>query len=204
MSSSYKIIEGFPYPTITPIFGQPSFDTLKELKLLLSTNVVSINSHLGNGALDLLWLTISDTVFDIFSLVEFVPPVNPGSIPIIPPDATAAQINALTDTHKTEANIFQEFNNTDKALKQQLLGAVDDMSTWALKNRYIGYANVTTKKLLTHLFVTYGKISGTDLCINDSRMNAAYNVNLPIDILFDQIEDGVDYTDAGAHPNTPE
>ena len=78
------------------------------------------------------------------------------------------------------------------------------MFTRDLKNRYIGYENVTTKQLLTHLFATYGKISGTDLCINNTRMNAAYDVNHSIETLFDQIEDGMDYTDAGTHPKKPE
>ena len=60
----------------------------------------------------------------------------------------------MTETHKRDAAIFKEFDNTDKVLKQQLLGDVDDMLTRALKNRYIGYANVTTKQLLAHLFTS--------------------------------------------------
>ena len=204
MSSSDKLIEGFPHPTITPIVGQPAFETLKELKLFLSTNAASIISHLGDGTLGLLWLTVSDAVFNTLSLIAFVPPLNPGPIPIIPDGSTAAQINAITATHKRESKIFQEYNNADKALKQQLLGAVDDMFTRALKNRYIGYANVSTKQLLTHLFLTYGKISGTDLRLNDTKMNAAYDVNLPIECLFDQVEDGMEYADAGGNPKTPE
>ena len=63
------------------------------------------------------------------------------------------------------------------------------MFTRALKNRYIGYANVSTKQLLTHLFKTYGKITGNDLRLNDQAMNRPYDVNLPIEVLFDQIED---------------
>ena len=35
-------------------------------------------------------------------------------------------------------------------------------------------------------------------------MNTAYDVNLPIEVLFDQVEDGMDYADAGNHPFTPE
>ena len=203
MASTDKIIEGFPHPTITPIVGQPAFETLQGLKLFLSTNAVSIISHLGNGALGLLWLCVSDAVYNTLSLVPFVAPANPGPVPVIPAGSTQFQISAITETHKYEARIFHEFNNTDKALKQQLLGAVDDMFTRALKNRYIGYANVTTKELLNHLFTTYGRISGNDLRVNDTRMNAPYDVNLPIEVLFDQVEDGMDYADAGNHPKTP-
>ena len=204
MSSADKIIEGFPHPTVTPIVGQPAFDTLKALKLLLSTNAASVISHLGNGALGLLWLVVSDAVYNTLSGTPFVPPTNPGPIPVIPANATGPQINAIHETHKREAKLFHEYNNTDKALKQLLLGAVDDMFTRAIKNRYIGYANVTTKQLLTHLITTYGKISGNDLRLNDAAMNTAYDVNLPIEVLFDQIEDGLDFADAGNHPKTPE
>ena len=59
------------------------------------------------------------------------------------------------------------------------------------------------KQLLTHLFATYEKI-GTDLRINNTRMNTAYDVNLPIEILFGQIKDRMDYADAYSHPKTPE
>ena len=114
------------------------------------------------------------------------------------------QISTITDGHKREARVFHEFNNTDKALKQQILGAVDDMFTHALKNRYIGYANVSTKELLNRLFSTYEKVTGNDLRVNDTRMNTPYDVNLPIEVLFDQVEDGMDYTDARNHPKTPE
>ena len=77
------------------------------------------------------------------------------------------------------------------------------MFTRALKNIFIWYANLTTKKLLTYLFTTYGRITGNDLRLNDASMNRAYGVNLPIEVLFDQIEDGMNYADAGNHPKTP-
>ncbi len=77
------------------------------------------------------------------------------------------------------------------------------MFTRALKNRYIGYANVSTKELLAHLFKTYGQINGGDLRKNEEVMNTPYDVNLPIEVLFNQIEDGMDYADAGNHPFTP-
>ena len=99
--------------------------------------------------------------------------------------------------------MFHGFNNTDKALKQQLLGAVDDMLTRALKNRLIRYTNVTKKQLLTHLFTMYGKITGNNLRLNDASMNRAYDVNLTIEVLFEQIKDGMDYTHAGNHPKIP-
>ena len=77
------------------------------------------------------------------------------------------------------------------------------MFTRALKNRYIGYANVSTKQILVHLFTTYRRISGNDLRRNEASMNMPYNVKLPIEVLFNQIEDVLDFVDAGSHPYTP-
>ena len=191
MASTDKIIEGFPHPSIPPIVGQPCFDSLQGLKLLLSTNAASIISHLGNDVLGLLWLCVSDAVYNTLSLIPFVPSINLCPTPVIPQGSTQSQINAIIDTHKREAKLFHEFNNTDQALKQQLLCAVNEMFTRALKNRYIGYANIITKALLTHLFTTYGKISGNDLRLNNVKMNTTYDVNLPIEVLFDQVEDGM-------------
>ena len=143
-------------------------------------------------------------VFNKLSRVPFVLPANPCPAPVIPATSAQFQISAIIEGHKREARLFHKFNNTDKALKQQILGTVDDIFTRALKNRYIGYANITTKELLNHLFTTYGKISGNDLRVNDTRMNAPYNVNLPIEVLFNQMEEGMDYADAGNHFKTPE
>ena len=108
-------------------------------------------------------LSLSDVVYNTLSLAAFVPRINPGPIFIIPDAATQFQISTITAVHTSETKLFHEFNNTDTALKQKLFGAIDDMFTRVLKNRYIDYANVSTKQLLTHFFSMYGKISGNDL-----------------------------------------
>ena len=35
-------------------------------------------------------------------------------------------------------------------------------------------------------------------------MNILYNINMPIEILFNQIEDGMDYAAVGNNPKTPQ
>ena len=54
-----------------------------------------------------------------------------------------------------------------------------------LSHRVTGYANVTTRQLLVHLYATYGRLSPS---------------NLPIESFIDQIEDGVALADAAATP----
>ena len=91
----------------------------------------------------------------------------------------------------------------DKALNQQILGTVYDIFTCSLKNRFIGYAHISTRQLLTHLFTTYDNIIDNDLRLNDTTMHTLYDSNMPIEVLFNQIKDSMDYAAADNHPNTP-
>jgi hypothetical protein len=88
--------------------------------------------------------------------------------------------------------MWKEYLSTDKALKQQLLAAIDDIYYRSLRNRITGYANVTTLTILRHLYDTYGNISPTDLIDNDTRMKAPYDPSQPIELLFDQFDDAIE------------
>lgn len=67
----------------------------------------------------------------------------------------------------------------------------------ALKDPHIGYANNTTLALITHLYNSYGLITQMDLSDNDLRMKAPYDPSTPIEHLFAQVDDSIDYADAG-------
>jgi hypothetical protein len=56
---------------------------------------------------------------------------------------------------------------------------------------------------LNHLYATYANINASDLLSNDKQMKADYDANQPIELLFDQIEDAVDFAAAGDCPYTP-
>ena len=202
-SSTNKIVESFPYPTIPPIIGQPGYDTIAEVHLQLNANAASVQSHLGDGALGLLYLTVTPAVYNTLSLVPFVPPANPGPDPVVPPGSTGPQIADIRLQFTNATKLYKQYDTTDKALKQLLLGAVDDMFVRSLRNRHIGYANVTTLALLTHLYTVYAKINAADLEANTARMKEPYDVNLPIETFFDQIEDAVEFASAGNAPFTP-
>ena len=90
----------------------------------------------------------------------------------------------------------------DKALKQLLPGAVDETFVRALRNRHIGYTNITALQFHTHLSTTYTNIHTIDLEANIAKMKMPYNVNLPIEKFFNQIEGGVKFATDDA-PVTP-
>ena len=57
-----KIVEEFLHPTITPIIGIPTHETITEVHIKLNSNATSVYSELGNGALSLLSLTVKQVV----------------------------------------------------------------------------------------------------------------------------------------------
>jgi hypothetical protein len=135
-----KVVDGFPHPTIFPITGMPNYEALSELNLKLNSNASSVHSDLRNGQLGLLALTVLVAVYNMLSNIPFVPPPNPGPTTIIPAIATAAQISNLRRLHAEALARFREYIAIDKALKQQLITAIQPMYLRALSNRIIGFA----------------------------------------------------------------
>jgi hypothetical protein len=202
-STLNRIIESFPHPTILAIVGQPTYETLAEVHLKLNTNAASVQSNLGNGLLGLLFLTVTLAVYNTQSAIAFIPPANPGPAPIIPAHATGPQIADLCRHHDVTANLYKEYDLTDKALKSLLISAVDETYVRSLRDKYIGYANITTLQMLTHLYTAYAKISESDLQANDEQMKVDYDVNQPIEVLINQIDDAVNMAAAANNPYTP-
>ena len=196
-TTAEKIVENFPHKTIQASIGQPTHETLATLHLTLNTNAASVHSNRGNGQLGLMFLTLSGAVYATLSSTPFVPPVNPGQNPDMTLGVTGPQIAEIRRKHKEALDEFTTYSNTDKALKSQLIAAVEETYLRAKRHKHVGCANVTTKELLDHLCSSYAKITRGDLRDNEARMNQLYDSSRPIEVLFDQIEDAIDYAAAG-------
>ena len=119
-----KIVDGFPFPTIPPIVGTPTYNTVAEVNLKLNSNSASVQSNFGCGTLGLLQLTVSPAIYNTLSAITFIVPINPGSVPTIPANSTGAQITELRYAFDTAAAIFNEYDRTNKALQKNLLSTV--------------------------------------------------------------------------------
>ena len=199
-SAINKVIKIFPHPTTQPTVGQPTYKTLAEVNLKLNKNAASVHSHLGNGQLGLLFLTISPAIYNNQSNTVFVPPANPSPSPIIPQGFTAVQIADICQQYDVDSDLYTEYDMMDKALKSLLIDAVNKTYIQSLREKYIGYANVTTKEMLAHLYLADTKISDGYLEENDKRMRANYDVNQPMEVLIENIDDAVDIAAAADNP----
>ena len=197
-----EIRTSFPQPTLTAVSGEPSYTDITHIHTILKSNAASIPSTLGGGEHGLLGLVLSAATYFTVTGTAFAIPANPGATPIIPNAATTAQINALTRTFNQEFKVYAESKRADTALKQQILNAIEPLYIEALRNPHTGYTGVSTMTILTYLYTNYGSITSIDLDAHKTKMKQPYDINLPITTLFKQIEDGVEYAEAGNDPFT--
>ena len=106
-SSLDKVIKSFLHPTILPIVGQPTYETLAEIHLELNTNAASVHSHLGNGQLGLLYLTVLPDFYLTQSATPFVPPANVERSPTVPNGSTAAHIKRICQKHELDTKLHR-------------------------------------------------------------------------------------------------
>ena len=69
---------------------------------------------------------MSDAQYNSVSTVPFVAPANPGVSVTYPLNATSVRIKQADDAHDKAYILFKEYTLTDKALKQLLLGAIEE------------------------------------------------------------------------------
>jgi hypothetical protein len=66
-----------------------------------------------------------------------------------------------------------------------------------LNDNMVGFANISARDMLDHLFSTYGNITAMDLEINFEHMRQAWDPQQPVEALFKHIQDCADYSEAG-------
>jgi hypothetical protein len=61
----------------------------------------------------------------------------------------------------------------------------------------VGFANTTSQDMLDHLFLSYCSITTVDIEQNFENMRKAWDSQQPVETLFKQIQDCVDFAEAG-------
>ena len=202
VSSPESFIESFPHPILPKIIGLPTYTALADIKKSLAANAASVASNRGGGTNGYLGIILSPAVYATVSPTPFALPIYPGAQPIIPPGTTAANTSAIIRQHTEELREWREYINISAALRNQLIEAIDPIYLRSQRNRHTGYAGVSIRDLLQYLITTYGLITPLDLKKNNDQLNEQWDPNTPFEHLIDQIEEAVDYADAGNQPYT--
>ena len=89
-------------------------------------------------------------------------------------------------------------------LKKQLVAAIEPLFLQAIRQSYVGYANVTVFEMWRHLYETYTDILAEDLENNDKILKEPWDPSQLFELLVKQVQDMIDLADHAGVPYTPE
>ena len=201
MTDSENIKSNFPFPLIPKNPGLPDFKSINEVHSKGKANASSVASELGGGTHGLLGLTLSPATYLQLTGHNFIRPINPGTVPanVV---GTAAQMAEMVRQHKEELRVYRQVENTELALKSQLIDTFDDTYFRGLRGRHTGFFGITYLQMIAHLYHNYGIITALDIVENEKRMDKPYDPSEAIELYFDQVEDAVEFAEAGHSPFT--
>jgi hypothetical protein len=198
-----KISDNFPHKTIPPIVGQPTYEAIKDLHLKLNDNAVKVHSNLGNGLLGYLGVTLTPAIYDTISTQHFVILPNPGAVPFFPADATGLQISNIRLLFREQFSAVKKYMDVCNSISALILEVIDPVYLATLCLPYVGIGTRTPLELLAHLYTNYATITPVDLDDNDRAMKQPCDVNQPIEVLYKQIEDAINFAVTGQTPYSP-
>ena len=94
-------------------------------------------------------------------LIVVLPP-DSGVTPVIPAGATGPEAASISYAHDAATLAFNTFHNVDRALCQQLLGAVKDTLVRVKHKPHQGYSGSSTLDMITPLYDNYSVISNAN------------------------------------------
>ena len=113
-----KVPESFTEKDITIIHGVPAYVSLENVLIKINTNASSVHSDLGDGWYGLYALTAGLAGHIMVTGVTFVPPVNPRPTATIPRNSSEPVNSRLTNVHKHDMQLWNEYTVVDNALKR--------------------------------------------------------------------------------------
>jgi hypothetical protein len=200
-STVEAVMASFPHPILPTVQGEPDYQTIHATRKFLQANSRAIDTHLGGGTLGHLGLNISDAAYTMIAPTTneepplWVTPNAPGRAPAAT-DGTAAQISAARHIWEEDVQTYRTCTSVQQALKKQIISVFEPIYLDILNDNMVGYANISARGMLDHLFETYGNITAVDLEINFEHMRRAWDPQQPVETPFKQIQDCANYSEA--------
>jgi hypothetical protein len=115
-STPDELIAGFPHSSFPKVTGEPTFEDIKVIWRLLSTNAMSFSSYVGGGRHRHLGIIMTNEEYFAISADVFPVPNNPGPSPEVVVGMTAAVIAELTRVYREATQVYHTYHNVDQVV----------------------------------------------------------------------------------------
>jgi hypothetical protein len=153
------VMASFSHPIIPTVEGEPDYQTIHSTRKFLQANSRAIDTHLDGGTSGHLGLIIADASYAIIAPPTaeeptlWVIPNAPGRAPATT-GGTTAQISAARHQWEEDVQTYRTCTSVQQALKKQIISVLEPMYLDILNYNMVGYANVSARDMLYHLFDT--------------------------------------------------
>jgi hypothetical protein len=198
-----QLIAGFPCQP-EKIQGMPTYETLRALKSDLKSNASSVDCSLGGALHGYLGALISPAAYGTIAgqNYPFIKPVFPGyQATVIPTDTTAVR-DATLRTYKTNFHAWREHDHVIKALRKQLISAIEEPFIRHLKDPNTAYNSIALETMLAYLFAEYGDIDDNALAENEKRLVEPWDGVEQLENIFTRMHECIDFAEAAEQPYT--
>eukprot|EP00957_Ditylum_brightwellii_P036613 2773860-Ditylum_brightwellii.AAC.1 len=113
-----------------------------------------------------------------------------------------AEVETIQQNHQAALVRYYTAKNMDKALKQQLVHAVNHIYTDMLRAPLLGLTNVTCWQVLKHIYNNYSRLTTAMLSQANKQLHVYFDPSLPIEAFFSQFRQGQDLATARNSPYT--
>jgi hypothetical protein len=120
----------------------------------------------------------------------------------IPAGTAAAVREQLNGDHDKATKQFKEYDAVTKALRKQIVSAIDETYIKPLKARNSGYNNVAVHAMTTYLFTAYGKIDDESIVANEKKFIEPWDGTSPFENVIERIDECMDFAEAAEQPYT--
>lgn len=193
----------FPTPILPKIVGKPTYEKLRELKKHLKANAANVQSDLGGGAFGHLGLVLDDATYQaLTNNQQYTRPPHPGPLAIQAGTAHHEAVR-LREEHAENVRLFRETIDVERALKRQIISAIDKEYIKELYDDVTSTITMTIPQILTFLFTRYGEVTNQRVVTEEEKVkNFTWNIIDPPVVLFNLIEDLQTISDAANNPKT--
>jgi hypothetical protein len=196
-STPDELIAVFLHSSLPKVTGEPSFEVIR---WLLYTKYMSVASYEGGGRHGHLGIIMTKEEYFTIAVDVFPVPAYPGPSAAVVAGMMAAVIAETTRLHREATQVYRTYHNVDQAIKKLIIEYLNDAYLDALSDESMGYATCTSLQLLTHLLTYYAMIAPTELTQKYESHNTPYDPNLPIEMLFQKIQDARALAVSGGQP----
>ena len=189
------------YDTLTPIIGQPDFESLQKLKNEIKANAQSVPSTLGGGNHGLLGMVLTPAEYAVISAVPFVAPAHPGNL-VFPPGTTGVQSKAMEIQYRNDMKTYEQCIGVEKAILQQINKAVHDDWLRPIRDNVTNAINRSIPDVLAFLFQEHGDVSAESLTRKEKLVREMVYTPAtdPVDKVFTEVSDLADFAAAAGAP----